>query len=274
MVGTPSTSHRPSSTLIAPPEHPNIANGRCAVSLSYHLRDTTPRRTAALYRFVARFAEIVMPTRFEIFAIVAALVAGTSCAPVPQYAYPPPNPAAGGPLAPGAYPQPGAAPTEAPGYGPGAPGAAYGSPPDYGPPPTYGSPPGYGPPPDYGSAPAYSSAPDYGPSPTYGSAPTYGPSPTYGSAPDYGPPPAYGSPPAYGGPAGGVTRDVFIARHRRMALRMDRDPERAAAVAARQFDLMDTDHDGILEPEERAAWRAAHGRGASGRQVWPGPSAE
>jgi hypothetical protein len=27
--------------LIAPPERTNIANGRCAVSLSYHLRDTT-----------------------------------------------------------------------------------------------------------------------------------------------------------------------------------------------------------------------------------------
>jgi hypothetical protein len=59
-----------------------------------------------------------------------------------------------------------------------------------------------------------------------------------------------------------------------MALRMGRDPERAAAMAARRFDLMDTNHDGILEPEERAAWRAAHGRGASGSQVWPEPPAE
>ena len=31
----------PNSTLIAPPERTNIANGRCAVSLSYHLRNTT-----------------------------------------------------------------------------------------------------------------------------------------------------------------------------------------------------------------------------------------
>jgi hypothetical protein len=38
---TPSTFRRPNSTLIAPPERTNIANGRCAVSLSYHLRDTT-----------------------------------------------------------------------------------------------------------------------------------------------------------------------------------------------------------------------------------------
>jgi hypothetical protein len=204
-----------------------------------------------------------MPTRFGIFAVVATLVAGTSCAPVPQYAYPPPsNPAAGGPPAPGAYPQPGATPTEAPGYVPGAPGAAYGSAPDYGPPPAYGSAP------DYGSAPSYGPSSAYGSAPDYGSAPGYGPPPAYGSAPGYGPPPTYG------GPAGGVTRDVFIARRRRMALRMGRDPERAAAMAARQFDLMDTDHDGILEPEERAAWRAAHGRGASGTQVWPEPPIE
>jgi hypothetical protein len=39
--GTPSTFRRPNSTLIAPPERTNIANGRCAVSLSYHLRNTT-----------------------------------------------------------------------------------------------------------------------------------------------------------------------------------------------------------------------------------------
>src|SRR6202040_4163739 len=39
--------------------------------------------------FFACFAEVAMPTRFKIFAIVAALAAGTSSAAMAQYACPP-----------------------------------------------------------------------------------------------------------------------------------------------------------------------------------------
>jgi len=46
--------------------------------------------------------------------------------------------------------------------------------------------------------------------------------------------------------AGGVTRDEYIRR--------------AQARAAKRFDQMDTDHDGILTRDERQAWRQAHPR--------------
>src|ERR1700755_2384401 len=41
---------------------------------------------AALCRFCACFAEVAMPTKFKIFAIAAALAAGTSSAAMAQYA--------------------------------------------------------------------------------------------------------------------------------------------------------------------------------------------
>ena len=41
MAGTPSTFRLPSRTLVSPPELAIIVNKRCAVSLSYQLRDTT-----------------------------------------------------------------------------------------------------------------------------------------------------------------------------------------------------------------------------------------
>jgi hypothetical protein len=44
---------------------------------------------AALCRFYASFAEVAMPTRIKLFAIVAALAAGTSSAAMAQYACPP-----------------------------------------------------------------------------------------------------------------------------------------------------------------------------------------
>ena len=70
------------------------------------------------------------------------------------------------------------------------------------------------------------------------------------------PPPA--APPAAPGPSAvpaspasaGLTRDDYIQRAQ----------ERAAKAAAKRFDAMDTDHDGILTPAEVAAYRAAHSR--------------
>jgi hypothetical protein len=45
---------------------------------------------------------------------------------------------------------------------------------------------------------------------------------------------------------GDITRDEYI--------------EHAKEAAARRFDAMDTDHDGILTADERRAYRAAHSR--------------
>jgi len=51
-------------------------------------------------------------------------------------------------------------------------------------------------------------------------------------------------------PAGGVTRDDYIQHAQ----------DRAAKAAAKRFDAMDADHDGILTKDEIAAYRAAHAR--------------
>ena len=51
--------------------------------------------------------------------------------------------------------------------------------------------------------------------------------------------------------AGSISRDEYIHRAE----------ERARQRAAAQFDRMDTDHDGFLEPAERRAWRSQHPRG-------------
>jgi hypothetical protein len=132
----------------------------------------------------------------------------------------------------------------------------------YPPPPeaVYPPPPGAAPPPGY--APPAAPAAGYAPGAAY---------PAQGSA--YAAPAAYGSRQAYGGPAAGIPRDAFVARWREIALRKGRDPERAAALAARRFERMDTDHDGILQPEERAAWQAARGREGASGQTWQQPPA-
>ena len=53
--------------------------------------------------------------------------------------------------------------------------------------------------------------------------------------------------------AGGISRDQYIRRVQ----------ERAGRRAAAQFDQMDADHDGILQPAEIRAWRSQHPRRAS-----------
>ena len=65
--------------------------------------------------------------------------------------------------------------------------------------------------------------------------------------------PAVGS--SANSPTSGITRDQFIQRAK------DRSAQRAAA----RFDQMDTDHDGVLEPAERSAWRSQHLRSARSR---------
>jgi hypothetical protein len=57
--------------------------------------------------------------------------------------------------------------------------------------------------------------------------------------------------------AGALTREQFIQRAE----------DRAAKRAAAQFDRMDTDHNGVLEPDERRAWRGQHPRAAGSRQA-------
>ena len=61
------------------------------------------------------------------------------------------------------------------------------------------------------------------------------------------------SPPAATAPAPapqGITRDAYIAKAR----------DAAEKRAATRFDAMDADHDGVLTPDEIAAYRAAHPR--------------
>ncbi|HVH76192.1 MAG TPA: hypothetical protein VM755_14855, partial [Stellaceae bacterium] len=101
---------------------------------------------------------------------------------------------------------------------------------------------GYGPPPGggYGGP----GAEGYGPPPGGG----YGPPAAQG----YGPPPGGG----YGGR--GITREQFIARARHRAVMHGRDPELAARHAARKFNRIDVDHNGVIERGEMQAWRAAH----------------
>src|SRR5215469_18931855 len=55
--------------------------------------------------------------------------------------------------------------------------------------------------------------------------------------------------------SGSLTREQYI----------ERAQERAARRAAAQFDAMDFDHDGVLDPAEIRAWRSAHPRGAAAR---------
>jgi len=59
--------------------------------------------------------------------------------------------------------------------------------------------------------------------------------------------------------AGALTREQYIHRAE----------ERAAGRAAAQFDRMDTDHDGVLDPAERRAWRSQHPRGAGVQPAAP-----
>jgi hypothetical protein len=65
------------------------------------------------------------------------------------------------------------------------------------------------------------------------------------------PQPNPSSPPVAAAPAPaaqGITRDDYIAKAR----------DAAEKRAATRFDAMDADHDGILTPDEIAAYRAAH----------------
>jgi hypothetical protein len=55
--------------------------------------------------------------------------------------------------------------------------------------------------------------------------------------------------------SGGITKEQFIQRAQ----------DRAARRAAAQFDRMDTDHDGVLEPTEVRAWRSQRARNAASR---------
>jgi len=55
---------------------------------------------------------------------------------------------------------------------------------------------------------------------------------------------------------GGFTREQYIHRAE----------ERAAGRAAAQFDRMDSNHDGVVDPAERRAWRSQHSRAATGSQ--------
>lgn len=62
-------------------------------------------------------------------------------------------------------------------------------------------------------------------------------------------------------PSGSLTREQYIQRAE----------QRTARRAAAQFDRMDADHNGVLEPEERRAWRSQHSRGAASRSDQSSP---
>ena len=55
--------------------------------------------------------------------------------------------------------------------------------------------------------------------------------------------------------SGSLTKEQYIQRAE----------QRAARRAAAQFDRMDTDHNGVLEPAEAQAWRSQHSRSARSR---------
>jgi hypothetical protein len=143
-------------------------------------------------------------------------------------------------------------------------GCVVGPPPDAVPPQQMGAaPPGYGaPPPGYGAPSGYRASPSgYGaPSSGYGA-----PSSGYGAPPSgyAAPPSGYGAPGpaamAATGPAAGWTRAQYVDYFRQIALNRGRDPARAADFAARRFDTIDTNHNGVIDPGELRAFRAAHG---------------
>jgi hypothetical protein len=60
---------------------------------------------------------------------------------------------------------------------------------------------------------------------------------------------------------GGITRDQYIQRAR----------DRAGARAGARCDLMDADHDGVLDRAEIRAWRTQHPRHAAAQQSQPVP---
>jgi hypothetical protein len=55
--------------------------------------------------------------------------------------------------------------------------------------------------------------------------------------------------------SGGITKDQYIQRAE----------QRASRRAAAQFERMDTDHNGVIEPGESRAWRSQHSRSARSR---------
>ncbi len=67
--------------------------------------------------------------------------------------------------------------------------------------------------------------------------------------------------------ARGITKEQFIARVRQRAAARGGNPDQAAAIAPRLFDMIDTNHDGLITREEAQAFRAAHpGLGQGGGQ--------
>jgi hypothetical protein len=91
------------------------------------------------------------------------------------------------------------------------------------------------------------------------SAAAWGQSPPVGSATPASPPPAAAggapaaAPDTANAPPGSITRDQYIQDAQ----------QRAARAAATRFDEMDTNHDGIVTPDEMKAYRAAHSRHSS-----------
>jgi hypothetical protein len=61
--------------------------------------------------------------------------------------------------------------------------------------------------------------------------------------------------------SGGITREEYIRRAE----------ERAGRRAAGQFDGMDTNHDGFLDPAEMRVWRSQHSRQAQPQSDQPRP---
>src|SRR5579863_9307467 len=95
----------------------------------------------------------------------------------------------------------------------------------------------------------------------------------------YAPPsyaaPVPGNPPpgvmmAQAGPERGLTKAQFIERRRQAATRQGQNPEQAAATAPRLFDMIDTNHDGIIDRAEIDAFRAAHAGAGGAPHAAPG----
>lgn len=95
------------------------------------------------------------------------------------------------------------------------------------------------------------------------------------AGPAAAPPPAAAMPPsgppmaAPAGPERGLTKPQFIERRREAAARHGRDPDRAAAGAARLFDVIDSNHDGLIDRAEITAFRAAHPEIGAKRRAAP-----
>lgn len=56
----------------------------------------------------------------------------------------------------------------------------------------------------------------------------------------------------------GMTKAQFIERQQQKAMQQGQNPDQAAARAAQIFDMIDTNHDGVMTRTEVAAFKAAH----------------